>query len=369
MYHVLVVDDEKIIREGLVRHIPWHEHHMQVVATASNATMAMEIIRREQIDILVTDIKMPGASGFDLIHTVLAENFLLQVIVISSYDDFAYAQHACTLDSVCDYVLKPIDVVLFGNALDHAVVQICKIAEKNRLLNLENYICLLRKIDETGFNKQQFIEKIIEKDLSAILADWQKAVDILVENSCSIENAKHFCFDIISFLENTFATHNSNECIYLANNIDIKDKISSFEKKETLFVFMRQELLCICKSCYDMSLVCKTQLIVAAIVNARSSYANRDFNLASLALELNVTPNYLSLKFREETGVTFTCYLTEIRINKAKKLLENPSLKIAQIAMAVGFSDEKYFIRVFKSLMNTTPKQFRQTLKNYKMLE
>ncbi|MEG1271432.1 MAG: response regulator [Ruthenibacterium sp.] len=367
LYQVLVVDDERIIREGLSRHVPWHEHNMQVIATAADASAALGIIHREKIDVLVTDIKMSGKSGLDLIRDIQAEKYQMQVIVISSYDDFLYAQQACAFDLVCDYVLKPIDVLLLEKALDHASEKLEKAIERNRLFDSEKYIRLLQEMDETGFDKQTLIQKIMDKDAVAMLGIWQKAVSVLHRESCSSENAKRFCIHLMTAIENAFNVQSAGECAYLTNNANIKNTISSFGKKETLFAFVNQQLLCVCENCSNTSLICKTQLIAAAIIKTKNSYSNRDFNLASLAHELNVTPNYLSLKFHDEMDTTFTHYLTELRIQKSKELLENPCLKIVQIAEKVGFSDEKYFIRVFKLLTKTTPKQFQQKLMNYKV--
>ena len=65
MYRMLIVDDERIIRETLSRHIDWATLDVQVIGTASNGLEAYDIIMDEYPDIVMTDIKMPGFSGLE----------------------------------------------------------------------------------------------------------------------------------------------------------------------------------------------------------------------------------------------------------------------------------------------------------------
>ena len=67
---LLIVDDEKIIRETISHHIPWHSLGIDVIGTASNGLEAYDIIMDEYPDIVMTDIKMPGLSGLQLIQKI-----------------------------------------------------------------------------------------------------------------------------------------------------------------------------------------------------------------------------------------------------------------------------------------------------------
>ncbi len=83
--------------------------------------------------------------------------------------------------------------------------------------------------------------------------------------------------------------------------------------------------------------------------------------LEEIAGKLNLTPEYLGTKFHQELGVTFGAYMKNYRMNKAKELLIGTSLKLYQIAEKTGYSDPKYFSRVFKETTGQLPADYRKT--------
>lgn len=85
----------------------------------------------------------------------------------------------------------------------------------------------------------------------------------------------------------------------------------------------------------------------------------KHLSLESIAEEFSLSSNYLSRSFKKKTGTGITDYINNVRIQKAKELLENPEIKIFHIAAQVGYSDEKYFSRVFKKTVGMSPLQYR----------
>ncbi len=105
MYKVLIVEDETLLRDKMVKNIDWFGNYYSVLQ-ASNGEQALEILQQEEIDILITDIKMSGMSGMELARKskILKEN--IKVIIISGHAEFEYAQQSIRL-GVDDYLLKP----------------------------------------------------------------------------------------------------------------------------------------------------------------------------------------------------------------------------------------------------------------------
>jgi len=108
MYRLLIADDEELVRRGLGALLAREAPAIAVVGSARDGVDALELAQRTAPDIVLTDIKMPGLSGLDLIerlHDALPE---AHYIILSGYDEFAYARRAIAL-GVEEYLLKPVD--------------------------------------------------------------------------------------------------------------------------------------------------------------------------------------------------------------------------------------------------------------------
>jgi two-component system response regulator YesN len=95
-----------------------------------------------------------------------------------------------------------------------------------------------------------------------------------------------------------------------------------------------------------------------------AAHLDQDLSLVKLAEISHFNPSYLSRLFKRVTGENLSDYINRYRIEKAIKLLENPDLKIGQVAAAVGFESVSYFNRVFKTQTGTTPQKYRERLAN-----
>lgn len=122
---LLLVDDERYVIESIKKNICWERTGITEIYTAFTMKQAQEIITAVKMDIIISDIVMPAATGFDLVQWVREQNFRIQVIFLTSYAEFDYARRAIQLESV-EYLLKPIDFEKLEEALkkaEHAVLQ------------------------------------------------------------------------------------------------------------------------------------------------------------------------------------------------------------------------------------------------------
>jgi YesN/AraC family two-component response regulator len=106
MIKVVVVDDEVLLRKGLISTTPWSSLDCEVVGEASDADEGEEVIKNLQPDIVIMDIKMPGRTGLELIKSLKSEAGC-EFIILSGYGEFSYAQKAIDL-GVNSYLLKPV---------------------------------------------------------------------------------------------------------------------------------------------------------------------------------------------------------------------------------------------------------------------
>jgi AraC-like DNA-binding protein/ligand-binding sensor protein len=103
----------------------------------------------------------------------------------------------------------------------------------------------------------------------------------------------------------------------------------------------------------------------AAVSRAREFIAknqDRDVSLAEVAKAVNTSTFYFCKLFKKATGLTFTDYLSRVRVEKAKNLLLNPNLRISEIAYEVGFQSLTHFNRIFRKLTGQSPSAYRSAL-------
>ena len=98
--------------------------------------------------------------------------------------------------------------------------------------------------------------------------------------------------------------------------------------------------------------------ILKAITYIREHYAER-ISQEEVASFLSITTEYLSTLFNREMNKNFAAFVNEFRISHSKRLLNSTNLKIYEIAEKVGFTDPKYFNKVFKDIVGISPKEFR----------
>lgn len=107
MIKLLIADDEQIILDGISESIDWGSYGIKVAGTATNGVDALEMARKLCVDILVTDIKMPGLGGLELIKEINGLQRGIKVILISAYEQFDFAQEAISLGAL-SYLTKPL---------------------------------------------------------------------------------------------------------------------------------------------------------------------------------------------------------------------------------------------------------------------
>ena len=106
MLKVLVVEDEEMIRKGIVLAVDWAALDCVVVGEASNGAQALEAVERYDPSLIITDLKMPVMDGLEMLRQLRERGNNAFVIILTAYDSFAYAQAALRLGAV-DFLLKP----------------------------------------------------------------------------------------------------------------------------------------------------------------------------------------------------------------------------------------------------------------------
>ncbi|WEK55058.1 MAG: response regulator [Candidatus Cohnella colombiensis] len=138
---MIIAEDEQSFREGLINLIDWKLYDIELTGVAENGRQALDLIKRDSPDLLLTDIRMPFLNGLELIRSAKAGGAQFHTILITGYDEFEYAKEAISL-GVSDYLLKPCmphDIVRVimdvKQKLDHSDVAVPLNRELNRTWN------------------------------------------------------------------------------------------------------------------------------------------------------------------------------------------------------------------------------------------
>ena len=148
MKTVLIVEDEKLIRQGLRKMIQRSGVPVEVIMECNNGETALEILKEQSIDVMFTDIRMPKMDGIELVERMQECEHIPLTVAISGYDDFNYAV-AMMHNGVREYLLKPISNVDLETALRRVVGIVQEKHQKQK------------KQEKKGENEKQFWEDLL----------------------------------------------------------------------------------------------------------------------------------------------------------------------------------------------------------------
>ncbi|QGQ93935.1 response regulator [Paenibacillus psychroresistens] len=228
MYNVMIVDDESVIKKGLLNFINWESLGCKVICDASNGFEALEHLTTHSIDIIITDIKMPGMDGIELAKNVYERFPHIRIIILTAYADFSYAQSAIKYN-VVDFVIKT-------NPTEKIPAAVSKAKE---------LIIQQQKIEKTIHdNLSEIREKVIGDILNGILITPEIIKNKLEETGVQPQNYYIVAFEINQLLENGPSATSQNQHEFL---LSIKSFLSlafidydhfSFTMQKNLFIVL-----------------------------------------------------------------------------------------------------------------------------------
>ena len=164
------------------------------------------------------------------------------------------------------------------------------------------------------------------------------------------------CSVIMKFIKAFNYPKEKVESSLLSMNNRVADQLSSLDNCSAFYKSILKEAIDLRNQ--------NSQKRYAGLIEQAKEYINHTFMLTDLTLDkvastVNVSPNYFSSLFNQETGMTFIEYLTDIRMQKAKDYLRCSGKKITEIGVLVGYQDSHYFSYIFRKTQNCTPSEYR----------
>lgn len=179
MIKIIIVEDEMILRKGLTLHTPWEKFGAMVIADVADGLEGERIIEKLNPDIVITDIRMPGLSGIEMMRR-LRGRCDSEFILISAYSEFSYAQEALGLGAR-GYIMKPIDDDEFSSVL-LKTIELVNEKKKNR--ELQNRFRVLEQTGEIPFREYSpqsgtdYREKYLETAINTINNHYRENLNV-----------------------------------------------------------------------------------------------------------------------------------------------------------------------------------------------
>lgn len=412
---LLVADDEELILEGITQAIPWSDYGIEICATALDGLTALKEAHEHTPELVITDIRMPGISGLDLVTALAEELPEVQIIIVSAHEDFEYAQRALR-EGVLDYLVKPIDTEVLLETVLRAKRTI-EATHRERVrqgqlesLEEESRDPLLRHLVHLAFRGTQ--EDVHDTQACLIRTGtfqhrrWYRGV---LYNTTSVR-------PVVSTLPRITSGTSGEEIemlwqaeedgalmVLLVSDLPVSrfgpesdrllDRLEA-ELRDAGASFVSASRGAIVDALFDVGGSVFAAASSAPLTEsdapdvseelrsagpsgatnkpAENPLARRaaafiddhlyeDVSLAHAAQELSVNPAYLSRLFKQERGITFMEHLTSRKIEEAKRLLRDTTLYSYEIADRLGYRNSQYFSRLFKSRTGQTPQEYRRS--------
>lgn len=522
MIKTLLVDDEELALEHLFEMTDWHAYGFEIVGMASNGDIAMKLFRRYQPELIISDVRMPGTTGIDLITEIRRLSQTVHVLFLSGYESFDYARRAVRL-GIDDYILKSdLDEELLLSRLVPLREKIARETERRKytlgsvlselfhekkdenyyrnILSEAEYIRILkryyyvvfsvRKVPEfvreelVGFEDDCFTEEkmleeaIIEEaslagidlkacfhidkrsrlavvelpepvagdgDVTAKLSSYAAAVcrgrecdrfyahydyqkksiadfrefwsrtkitvmddalqkagyvaplilrkESIAEESIPIEWTAEFLekemlsgkFDTVyrclDRMKKAAGSQDSITYLWYAKLIlsalvdfthqDAQGALMSFSlydklreqklyRADGMLSFLKEKTEQLQKGEIHKTNQQYSGNIARAIALIRQDFGNQDMSVGYISERVGLSEAWLSTKFKDETGIGISEYITNVRICEAKRLLEKSDMMIYEVSEQCGFTSSQYFSKVFKSMVGLTPNKYQK---------
>lgn len=421
MKRVMIVEDEILVRVGLRSFLNWEEHGYTISAEASDGREALEQIETDPPDIILTDLKMSGMNGFELIRQCRERFPEIHFIVLSSYNDFDNVREAMKLGAD-DYIFKlsssPDGLLKTLDEVSEKIDAQLRTARHRQDQKMNDFIA-----KNTSALKRTFIRDAIRGNVAnayEYIEDFSEILQLKVSLErpymilyLSIDNYEHvrggqddegiFKTSVENIIYKALEGRGNAEVFNYENGdfiVLIQPEMGALPapgKTDMTEIFERTALYVkryagaeisgyASPECCGLSelrevagniqrrlykrLPCDCGHLSFYMDNMREEIAyiekyvyenvGKELTVSQVSQVANMSESYFSHVFKKEVGQSFTNYVNSVRINKAKELLLHSDLKINEIAAEVGLENANYFSTLFKKMTGVSPVQFRE---------
>ncbi len=333
MYSVLIVDDDKLARKGLIAITDWAKCGMQVVGDVANGKLAMDFLAEHQVDLAVVDMVMPVMNGLEFIQESSRLYPQLQYVMLSFHEDFEYVKSALRLGAL-DYISKlrieedctqsfmSISDML-GRKLRHLPVEPTR---SGISASAYEELCTRWRKLYWVYNHYTFTRMMEQLESAGLDAPQTGRLIVLIENDLR---------SAFGYAPDAPFTGGAQEARHF-------------------LTALRDGLCARVLQSPDFHLMPHCILFAALYIQQNMGSRLKEQQVAQL---VGMSRSYFSQNFSAMAGDTFSSFLRGVRMDHAKKLLAS-GCSVADTASAVGYDDVKYFQQNFRSVTGESCSQF-----------
>ena len=297
--NVLIVDDDKLARKGLIAVIDWEQYGLCVVGDVQNGKKALEFLENHPVDLVFTDIDMPEMNGLELMKICKESYPETDFVIFSVYEDFSFARQALRLGAL-DYISK----IEFDP---------------------EECDAIMKKIVETYQNKRR--EKA-ERNLRTE-ENWEG--------------------ETVRKLEEEFQ---SGRWIFDEDELEkMSEQLSELPLLNWIHSWLQNKYLNSSSKTDDISLCIRA-------VQYIQEHVTESVRAEAAADAVGMSRGYFSTKFREVTGETFHNCVIRYKMKTAAQEIRKGEKSMTEIALELGYDNFYYFSKLFRKEYGCTPGEF-----------
>ena len=424
MYSVIIVEDETTMRKGIINFINWDSLDCNVVWDFRDGFEAKLFIENQgvNVDIVITDIRMPRLDGIELAHFIFESYPGIQIIILTGFEKFEYAQTAIRYN-VVDFVTKtnPLEMLVPAvkkakariegkreqnesiHKLQRRIINDLSIVQKKFLQDVINRVVVDESAVHLGVEQNQirlgyyFVLLFCAEDTSqrdgmssyktynSFFESIEKYIRTAFQNNrCYVirMHSRTLC-TIVGFEQNDYHRNcgcirpTCKEIIGLSDVINVRFYIgisamhadathlpAAYSEAESVLRRKQgEERICFYSDVF-LSINQRGHMLVSDVIRyIELHYASPDISLDSIASALHFSSVHVSRTFRHIAGKKLIDYLNEYRIEKSRELLLESDAKQYEVAELVGYKNPSYFSLLFKKQFGVTPADYKQWMK------
>ncbi|GGH23236.1 response regulator [Paenibacillus segetis] len=362
-YKVLIIDDEPWSRQVVQALGAWDKMNMTVIGEAEDGKQGLRLIEELQPHIVITDMRMPGIEGVELLRQISAEYPEKEIIVMSGYDDFVYLKEAIRSRAV-EYLLKPINENELNDALLRCSQNLQAIDRLHEELPEVPFFFTDRiALEEYLAYRQRIFGHLLTLNKSMVSHEFAKLAEFMERMTKDSDRAKpvsQISHDFFLMLSKFVSEHDMElGQIWMEEEVkseDNKTKWSSFNEAvaelSRVFADIIDRIEGLQKN--------RNRLNLGEVKLYIEQHYQDDISLETIASHFFVSKEHLSRSFKNITGENISDFIVRMRMEKARELIVEEGLPIKHAAQLSGYDDLAYFYRVFKKHYGMPPGSLRK---------